>query len=482
MKIPSHTTYIIKPQTYSDNLINQQTNPNYQTSISLSMPSYNVLFNGFSPKYFKAQAYLDTVKQRLGGFEKNATDVYKMDLNKLDGIQEGIKVFDGLNFKEIAFIARSLTSIAINRGCSNLCSYCYAEAKLPQKETDEFINKMSWNDFNAITDGFNELNNRLGFYLSAPNERDLFKYYSTAFHDSDCMELVLKDNENKEHDFIDIAEKIYDSTGVLTLFDTSGWNPQNQFMQQRAEKYVKCFSNRDNMMKIAGFNVSLNPFHILNTKSVIEKRAGNIEKSEKLQNLYIKRMANMFFSFTPLLKKGYLGIIYKAVPNSGNSNEFEGFKKSDLDNLTEKILSELKKMYIEDLNSEQKYITNKKQINDYIHKIRHITRENFQKFTLTGRGIETFGKNNSYYEYTKDKINTFNQTFKECTNPIDLLKEKIVGVLDANGNYYLTTYWSTYPTELKLNFENKNKKTAPINPALQEDLVIKKNVINNHNI
>ncbi len=55
----------------------------------------------------------------------------------------------------------------------------------------------------------------------------------------------------------------------------------------------------------------------------------------------------------------------------------------------------------------------------------------------------------------------------------------MVGIVDSNGDYYITTYYTTFPTELKLNFKNKNKQTPPIRPSLQEDLVISRDVINN---
>lgn len=482
MKIQSITIYNVKSQNYTNNITQQQTNQNYQTSALLQIPSYNTLFKGVSPKYLRAQAYLNTVRRALGGFKKSATNVYIMDLNKLDGIQEGLKVFDGLNFKEIAFISQSLVSIAVNRGCSNLCSYCYAKAMPPKKESSNYINKMSWDDFTALTDGFEELNNRLGFYISAPGERSVFRDYFTAFHDADCMELVLKDNDNKEHDFIDISKKIYNSTGILPVFDTSGWTPKFQTMQQRAEKFADYYSNCDNIKKMISFNVSINPFHILNTKSVLERKAGNIERANKFQDLYIERMANTFFTFTPLLKKGYLNIIYRAVSNYDENSEFDGFRFSDLECLSEKILSKLKEMYVDDFNGKQKYITNKKQINDYIHNLKHMMDRNGQRFLLSGRGIETFGKNNPYYDFTRNKIIKDNQVIEECESPEDLLEENISGIIDANGDYYITTFLSTYPTELKLNFANKDKQTAPIDPSLQENLVITKKVINNHEL
>lgn len=461
---------------------------NSQTSLSsmfLQTPSYTLCFMGYSPKYLKARAYLDMVRSSVGGFEEKNFNIYKLDLNKLDGIQEGINVFNDLNLKEIAFISRSLFSVAVKRGCQNLCSHCYAEALPPKKETEEYINKMSWDDFTVLTDGFKELKTRLGFNPVYPTKRE--GYYITPFHDADCMDLVIKDNSNVEHDFIDIAEKLYDSIGVRPLFDTSGWNPKNKVIQERAEKFVKYYSDNKNFDKIDTFNVSLNPFHILNTKCVLERRLGNIEKADKLEDIYTTRMANTFFTFTPLLKNKNLGIVYRAVDNNFRYPDFEGFKLSDLDDLTEKILRKLKKMYVADLKGEQKYITNKKQIISCIKKVRNEVYDSKKQsyFMLAGRGIETFGKDNLYYPESMNKIIKGNKLFKKAKTPQDLLNVNSMwssGVLDANGDYYMTTFYSTYPTELKLNFANKNKQTPPISPALQKDIVITKNVINNTNM
>ena len=92
--------------------------------------------------------------------------IYNLNLDKLNGIQEGIKVFDGLNMKEIAFVSQSILEVAVNRGCNNMCAHCYADAKPHIKEDETHINKMSWNDFTNLTEGYKELNKRLGFDIT----------------------------------------------------------------------------------------------------------------------------------------------------------------------------------------------------------------------------------------------------------------------------------------------------------------------------
>ena len=86
-----------------------------------------------------------------------------------------------------------------------------------------------------------------------------------------------------------------------------------------------------------------------------------------------------------------------------------------------------------------------------------------------------------------DKLTQYNESRKNQSsiNRLRELKQNyalsnkyFVGIIDANGKYYLTDFRTTAPTEIKLNFEN-NKETASINPNLQEDLIITKKDIQN---
>ena len=244
-----------KAQTFQQNPVVQH---NFAPSFSGGFP-----LNVHSPKYFAAKTYLCMAKQ---AYKKVKTlDLYMFDLNKLDGIQEGIKVLDGLNMKEIAFVADTIAEIPVNRGCRNICAHCYANAKAPIKETANTINKMTWNDFTSLTDGFEELNKRVGFsiFSQKSNKHAMI----IPFHDADCSSIVLKDNDGKEHDFIDIAERFEKVFNLPILFDTAGWNIQDVKAQKRMEKYVEYYSKPENFKKLEGFNLSVNPFHAMYAKS-----------------------------------------------------------------------------------------------------------------------------------------------------------------------------------------------------------------------
>ena len=156
----SFSTKTQKAQTFQQNPVVQH---NFAPSFSGGFP-----LNIHSPKFFAAQSYLNVAKQKYNKVKN--LDLYMFNLNKLDGIQEGINVFNGLNMKEIAFVADTIAEIPVNRGCRNICAHCYANAKAPVKETANTINKMSWNDFTSLTDGFEELNKRVGFSIFSQNQ------------------------------------------------------------------------------------------------------------------------------------------------------------------------------------------------------------------------------------------------------------------------------------------------------------------------
>ena len=471
--IPYYTNFNLNNKVKNSNP--NRNNRQYSTNNFVYPPVY---FRGMNLS--KAQAYLDSIRPK-NGFDRRHQEIYALDLNKLDGIQEGIEVFKGLNIKEIAFIARTMLEVATNRGCYNMCSHCYANAMPPVKESSNLINKMSWEDFEALTTGFRELNNRLGFYISAPGEpRPGGHRYLTAFHDADCMTLNLTDTNGNQHDFIDIANALFESTGIKGIFDTSGWTPTDKRMQERAEKFADYYSMKSNRYKLDQFNISLNPFHSLYTKSVAEKRAGNLEKAEKFRNLYTDRMANTIFTFTPLVKIGKVGFLLRAFDAEKIGKSGEGFTIQDLYKLSEEILTKLLDKYTADLQGERKYIKTEKNLKICMKRIL----AEMDIFTDVGllnesRLIKYVGTENKYYSESIFSKREDAKKVKQFYSPIQYINNLTAGIIDANGDFYITTFRSTFPTPLKLNFKNGNKQTPPIYPSLQPDNIIKRCVINN---
>lgn len=447
--------------------IQKTENPIEHKDSITAMPSFATpSFQALSSKYFKAKQYLSTCNINP------KTSLYDFDLNKLDGIQEGIKSFLGLNMKEIAFFLSSVREFALFRGCHNMCSYCYADAKPPLKE-----NKMSWEDFKGLMDDIKELNSRMGFYVTTPIEQDeTYGDYITPFHDADCIDIVLKDNNGEEHDFIDISKELYETTNRYVLFDTAGWFPNNKSAQERAEKFVEYFKRPENFKNKVGFNISLNPFHSSYTKSILLAKEGKAEKSNRLRDLYTTRMANVLFTFTPLLQHKEFQFNARALQNG--TPGLEGFCEEDLNKLFNEIMKKLKELYVKDLNSDKKYIKSKKQLLDNLHKYKKRF-DVYNGIDYTEK-LKKLSNTENEHKTVSDEILTRNQDMvQNSSDIIDILKSSaFFGILDTNGKYYLKTFIATFPTEIELNLRTKGKSTAPIRPNLQENLIIDKNKIN----
>ena len=460
-----------KAQTFQQNPVVQH---NFAPSFSGGFP-----LNVHSPKYFAAKTYLCMAKQ---AYKKVKTlDLYMFDLNKLDGIQEEINVFKGLNMKEIAFVADTVAEITVNRGCRNICAHCYASAKAPIKETANQINKMSWNDFTSLTDGFEELNKRVGFPVVVQKKNK--HAMAIPFHDADCSSIILKDNEGKEHDFIDIAERLDKAFHLPVLFDTAGWNIQDVKAQKRMEKYVEYYSKPENFKKLEGFNLSVNPFHAMYAKSLELKQNRKPELAEKLYDLYTTRMANVLFTLTPLQKNPNFEFIARSAAN--DSKVPKGFKEKDLRALYMDILEKVNNLYKKDMKSAQKVVKNEDEafeyFNNYYKRLENISptigmSARAEKFVDKNDEIAKFGERRKQ-QNIKDiqslkRIKDLRKLNKDMNN-------HFYGIIDANGDYYLTTFHTSFPTEIKFNFENKGKTTAPIAPYLQKDTPLTRNVINN---
>ena len=460
-----------KAQTFQQNPVVQH---NFAPSFSGGFP-----LNVHSPKYFAAKTYLCMAKQ---AYKKVKTlDLYMFDLNKLDGIQEGINVFKGLNMKEIAFVADTVAEITVNRGCRNICAHCYASAKAPIKETANQINKMSWNDFTSLTDGFEELNKRVGFPVVVQKKNK--HAMAIPFHDADCSSIILKDNEGKEHDFIDIAERLDKAFHLPVLFDTAGWNIQDVKAQKRMEKYVEYYSKPENFKKLEGFNLSVNPFHAMYAKSLELKQNRKPELAEKLYDLYTTRMANVLFTLTPLQKNPNFEFIARSAAN--DSKVPKGFKEKDLRVLYMDILEKVNNLYKKDMKSAQKVVKNEDEafeyFNNYYKRLENIS----PTIGMSARAEKFVDKNDEIAKFGERKKQQNIKDIQSLKRIKDLRKlnkdmnNHFYGIIDANGDYYLTTFHTSFPTEIKFNFENKGKTTAPIAPYLQKDTPLTRNVINN---
>ena len=242
----------------------------------------------------------------------------KVNTKLLEGIQAGIPLFDGKNqvkLNDIAFITKKFETLNLFRGCNVGCTHCLKNAMPFSKKNSSIL----FEDLMRLTDGFKTLSERLGFNILNGND------YINIIDDANPIEAPIK-GLTGSHDLSEAINNIYNSLRIPVLIVTSGWNKNNLFAQQSAEKL-----NTDailNPQLFKSIQISINPFSGIMEKSREALNGGNKEKAALLRNEYVDRMVNAFLTFwnmfTGTNPKGE--IIYRHANNNyGNElvNEFE---------------------------------------------------------------------------------------------------------------------------------------------------------------
>lgn len=425
-----------------------------------NLPSYKYQISFGKNDEKSIQQYLKQREQKL----KKENTVYQNldsnDLKHIEGIQKGIKVFENLSMPQINFIAQTLTEVVTQRGCNNMCVHCYAEAMPPshQKSTDK-INKISFEDFDNFCNGFKELNKRLGFNIFQESKNS----YKTLFHDSDSAMIFLEDKNGKTYDYLDLAKKLNEATDNIIVFDTAGWNIQDKKTQKRMEELVEKALNSDEY-DFVEFNISANPFHALYSRSLKHHNENNPEKEQKFRDIYTTRMANVLFTLSPLTEKNKINLITRALPD--DSVNAEGYRKKDFVELYNEIIKKLANKYKENLeNGNKKVIKDEEQIKKYLMYYKSKLLFVQTDPSVNGRLANIVTDKKSFI-YKKSKDEEFN-------NPLHAAQNFGNGILDINGKYYATNWYETYKTDILLNYNNKDKKTADISPNLRKKPITK---------
>ena len=102
--------------------------------------------------------------------------------------------------------------------------------------------------------------------------------------------------------------------------------------------------------EFVGINLSLNPFHKINSKYVEYIKSDPV-KAQKFRNIYTDRMANAFYTFTPLFGKKEFRFLNRALPVDANCNE--NYKLEAHRQLISEIREKLKARYISSGMSEE---------------------------------------------------------------------------------------------------------------------------------
>ncbi|MBO7672252.1 hypothetical protein J6S88_02460 [bacterium] len=404
-----------------------------------------------------------------------------LNIDKLEGIQYGIDVFKDLTMREIVFLAYRACDLAVRRGCANMCAHCFQKAT-PAAKTE--LSVMPFEDFKKIAKGFDQINKRINKILDNTNTNpphfigdydnsrivDNNAEELALFYDSDGINVIAKDINGKEYDYVDLAEMFYNATGKLMLFDTAGWNPENKILQQRAEKYAKYFSQPGIRGKLS-YNLSVNTFNPLYLKSYklgyrpgLENDLTNPEilRGKRLYDMYIERMANMI-STLGATDNAYILATYA----TRYEKNMKGMYLSDLKQIlkdVEKRCDEILKTKYSTEEYQQKQEIVSRLIRQTIYRIED--NNTYPRCTYAGRYQELFNSRNPEHpikdngRYTKKfpDINTL--SYKEYQEFL----RNYMAVIDTNGELYYQRYdTSVRPMGKELKLSTNGKKTPKIN-------------------
>lgn len=117
---------------YENNALNK--NFNRDLSVKGDLLRKDILsFGNISELARPSQETMDYIAKRTKELlkEKHSIDFRlkdDFDLDRMEDLLVGIKVFEGLTIKDIAAITDNLEAILMQRGCRHQCSHCGADA------------------------------------------------------------------------------------------------------------------------------------------------------------------------------------------------------------------------------------------------------------------------------------------------------------------------------------------------------------------
>lgn len=367
--------------------------------------------------------YLRSVSPQV---RESAFPLEKLNLSKLEGIQNDIVLFDKTSLEDIKFISKKFQVLNLMRGCHEQCTFCLRNAKTPLKKHADNINTILWDDLTRFTGGMSKLNERLGFNVLQGNS------HITLFEDANLPVIDIKDSHGDSKSLLNAVKEVNEKLKLPFVFVTAGWNPADKKSQKAAEEL--CGYIQQNPESVKEFAVSINPFHRYD------------------RDVYTTKMANTLKTFLPLYKNGAEtgSILLKYnYPNGIKSNE-NGY--SGAKSLYEEIYEKLK-------------VQTGSTLEDYeILKPHNVTRHREDNY------IENKGRGQKFFpQETVEKNNKklFVESFRWLTMTEDEKRHFAYNYttknLDINGKVYLITpSEQVIETEMGLNFINKDKTTASI--------------------
>ncbi len=427
---------------------------------------YNYLYSNQSFSGYKAARFY-ALRTRFDNKFINRT-LYNCDLEKLDGIQEGLKTFKGLSMKQIAFVLTDLHSINMISGCNKGCLHCYANAQ-------PFISRASFESFKQIMDDILALKRRIGVRPVSHRGDE----YIMGYFDADSIDMHLFDKNGKKHDAIELGRLIHRSTQNKTVFDTAGWDRNDKERQKIAEDYVNQLLKTKNSKHFRQINISLNPFNPkyvralkdgYNPKSYsplipVGSEANKVKKSVKQQKAedayrdYIDNEVNTLFTFTPLLLDGKLNTIIRGLDK--NVTNMDGCYMEDFAVTLSNILDRLWFEYLGDLGGERKVIKSKKMMQKAMNGYMKLFNDH-QSYKLFSSGrMEAFYK--VRHNGSLDGIEAMNK-FRDISEKnfgslvaqrkISATNMAYLKMITPDGKVYMYDNYSIIPTDIRLNTDN----------------------------
>lgn len=425
-------------------------------------------------QYKNAQKYSDNLYKYITDNNLENKFLFRhVDMDKLEGLQYGIDVFKNMTMRDLEYTSEFLHIIAVKRGCKHMCAHCYADARPSNRE-------MSFEDFSSITNGFKEIRKRLHgldiYGNNIPQTDNIPIFQATElFYDADCMDIILKDKKGIEHDFTELPKILFETMGRKTVFDTSGWYRNNKKMQERAEKYAQFYSKPENIKYLKQFNISFNPFnasYIASRKALDNK---DYDKAKRLKDRFLDDMANSLFTFTPVAHHDNFNILVRAFkPNVKNSNYFN---VKDMTLMVKDVLNRLSRLYLEDLNGEQKLIKSLDDYNKYIKiMVNHFNTGIDTSLNSSGR-MKQFIKDHNIKNANLQNHEEITPEIIEKLQPSARLSKVIhQKLIDTDGKVYYFDYARIIPTEIQLNINDKDKPTPKFTNLIKDFIITKENV------
>ncbi len=392
------------------------------------------------------------------------------DQGHLEGIQHGLKTFEGMNFKEIYFLLSKMGELCVPviRDCSGMCPVCSVNGLPKDRKTPELLDRIDFEDYSNFTHDLKTINERLGFDMeeAALSERSLLEKFIgltpmvSLFHDSDCKDVWIKDKDGKIHEFPELNKMLFDATGIKGIFDTTGgWSRSNEKVQKRMESLADYYTKPENQNEIEQINISLNPYHGIMEKANKFKNKGDIDGYNRLKSTYVKNIANAMYTFTPLIDFDAYQILAKAFQDDEDS-KFDDYKVPVLEQLKEEVFEVLEKRYSDDLkNKNYKFVKNKGDISDLMNKIKRKSYGVSVAFLPSARK-NIFSDIPVDQKYIFPKYSALGPVLKKT----DLF-------VDINGKIYFKNDFQVFKTDKSFNFKNKDRPTKQIYPQPEKRII-----------